>query len=90
MKPVANDTVIVKFKSTNKIKPNVADQLNSITGTSAFQKVEPLFPDEKDDNLASIYVAKLSVDSEISKIIEKLNKKKEIDYAHLSEERKAF
>ncbi len=82
------NTVIIKFKSGTDLKASVAERLNNIMGSEVFNNAEPLFPDETDNTLASIYVANVSATSEISKVLDALNKENEIDYAHVSADKK--
>lgn len=63
------------------------EHLNRLVGKVAFEKAEQLFPGEMDTTLGAIYLVKMSANFGANEIIKELNKKAEIDYAHIPSDR---
>jgi hypothetical protein len=80
--------IVIKFKPDSDFKANAADSLNNLIGEPVFDKVEQLFPGEPDIDLASIYIGKISDDQRAEELVDWLNQKSEIDYAHVAQERR--
>jgi hypothetical protein len=82
-------TVIVRL--ANKVPLDSGPStIRSILGDDAVQKIEQLFPDDPLPELASLFNVTLGSDALAAKAIDKLTKDKQIQYAHMPQERKAI
>ena len=86
-----DNNLIIKFSAgALDQKFNAKSFLNNVVGKSTFEEVKQLFPGEADQDLGSIYIAKIIDKSKISEVIDSLNNETKIDYAHAPSIRNPF
>lgn len=78
--------VMVKFRDASRAV-QAAKRLVLQVGRDAVKRARPLFPDETEAELASLYELDLSPQASLTKVLKDLRGDEDVEYAHVPEER---
>lgn len=73
-------TIIVKFRSAGDPRAQL-DKIRLLIG-SVLERVGPLFPEDKSDELATLYEVVLTAEASVKNAISTLAQDPQIEYAH--------
>jgi hypothetical protein len=81
-------TIIVKLRRQPR---DVAARMNRIfrlVGPDSVSEARPLFPDEKEEDLASLYEVTLNRSASVDEALASLKQAADVEYAHTPKERR--
>jgi hypothetical protein len=71
----------LQFKFSDDASGNDRERLIANLEDRGVEKVEPLFPDESDEELAALYSALVSTDADFKKVLRLLKRSSKVEFA---------
>jgi hypothetical protein len=81
------DTIIVKLRD-GKDSEARSRRIRKLFGNDFIRDAHPLFPGEEEEGLASLYEVVLKSNASVEQALAYLNKVREVEYAHIPQDRK--
>ena len=82
-------TIILKLRRPPRDVAARMRQIVRLVGPDTVSEARPLFPDEKEEDLASIYELTLNGSASIDEALASLNHAPDVEYAHTPQERRS-
>src|SRR2546430_1351520 len=71
----------LQFKFRDDVNADDREQLITTLEEKGAEKVEPLFPNESDEELAALYIALVAVDGDLKKLLRLLKRSRKVEFA---------